>query len=98
MNDICAFEKKFLKTIISNFKQLLMYKDKGYFDNIQYSFEYKAKASAVEKVKLSKVGTMMYIYSMAYKEPFPECPNTIEQTRINEIWLAMNMPENIIPT
>lgn len=97
MNDICAFEKKFLKTIISDFRQLLMYKDKDYFDNIQYSYEYKAKATVVETVKLSKIGTMMYIYWMAYKERVPECPNTIEQTRINEIWLAMNMPENVIP-
>ena len=50
-----------------------------------------------EKVKLSIIGTMMYYYWLAYKEPFPKTPNNTEQQRINEIWLAMNIPENVVP-
>lgn len=92
-----AFERSFLKTMIDDFKQLLLYKDKGYFDNIQYHLEYQAKAAITEKVKLSKTGTMMYYYWLAYKEPFPKTPDNIQQQRINEIWLAMNMPENVVP-
>ena len=92
-----AFERSFLKTMIDDFKQLLLYKDKGYFDNTQYSIEYQAKAAVTERVKLSKTGTMMYYYWLAYKEPFPKTPDNIQQQRINEIWLAMNMPENVVP-
>ena len=97
MEDIYIFEISFLKTMIDDFKQLLLYKDKGYFDNIQYSLEFQAKAAATEKVKLSKTGTMMYYYWLAYKEPFPKTPSNIQQQRINEIWLAMNIPENVVP-
>lgn len=97
MEDIYIFERSFLKTMIDDFKQLLLYKDKGYFDNIQYSIEYQAKAAVTERVKLSKTGTMMYYYWLAYKEPFPKSPDNIQQQRINEIWLAMNMPENVVP-
>ena len=39
----------------------------------------------------------MYYYWLAYKEPFPKTPDNIQQQRINEIWLAMNMPENVVP-
>ena len=97
MEDIYIFERSFLKTMIDDFKQLLLYKDKGYFDNTQYSIEYQAKAAVTERVKLSKTGTMMYYYWLAYKEPFPKTPDNIQQQRINEIWLAMNMPENVVP-
>jgi len=97
MEDIYIFERSFLKTMIYDFKQLLLYKDKGYFDNIQYSLEYQAKAAVTEKVKLSKTGTMMYYYWLAYKEPFPKTPDNIQKSRINKIWLAMNMPENVVP-
>jgi hypothetical protein len=97
MDKVYAFEKNFLTIMIDDFKQLLMYKDKGYFDNVQYSLDFQAKAKATEKLKLSKTGTMMYYYWLAYKEPFPKTPDNTQQQRINEIWLAMNMPENVVP-
>jgi hypothetical protein len=40
---------------------------------------------------------MMLYYYLLHKEPCPENPTREQQIRINEIWTAMNMPENVVP-
>jgi hypothetical protein len=94
----CASEKRFLKNIINDFKKLLVFNPPGYFGGALHSQEiYSAEAAASETVTLSKLGTMMLYYYLVNKEAFPENPTTEQQIRINEIWTAMNMPENVVP-
>ena len=97
MDDLCIFEKNFLKTVIEDFKKLLVFHDKGFYGALHSRKTYDASVSGAEKVTLSKTGTMMYYYYLLYKEPCPKEPNIIQQRQINEIWIAMGMPENVVP-
>jgi hypothetical protein len=94
----CAFEKNFLKTMIRDFKQLLLFNPPGKFGGELHSQEvYQGSAQGSENVTLSKLGTMMLYYYLVYKEPCPESPTPEQQAKINEVWIAMNMPENVVP-
>jgi hypothetical protein len=94
----CDYEKNFLRTVIDDFKKLLVFNPPGYFGGALHSQEiYNAEATASETVTLSKLGTMMLYYYLVNKEPCPENPTTEQQIKINEIWTAMNMPENVVP-
>ena len=98
MEELCKFEKNFIKTTIDDFIKLLAFHDSGLFGMLYSQKTYDASASGVETVSLSRVGTMMYYYYLIYKEPCPKEPNIIDQERINEIWEAMNNPENVVST
>jgi hypothetical protein len=94
----CAFEKNFLKTMIRDFKKLLIFNPPGKFGGELYSQEiYDASAQGSENVTLNTLGTMMVYYYLLHKEPCPEKPTSEQQSRINEIWVAMNIPENVVP-
>ena len=94
----CATEKRFLKTIINDFKKLLVFHPPEYFGGVLHGQEvYYGEAKSTETVTLSKLGTMMLYYYLVHKEPCPENPTTEQQIRINEIWTAMKMPENVVP-
>lgn len=92
------FEKDFLKTMIIDFKKLLVFQDKGYFGALHFQQAFKTDVSGGEIITLSEVGLMMYYYRAVYNE---QCPSvnitTFQQERINEIWLAMEMPEKVVP-
>ena len=36
-------------------------------------------------------------YYLVYNERYPKEPTIEQQRRINEIWIAMKMPENVVP-
>ena len=92
-----VFEKDFLKTIIYDFKKLLAFRDEGLYSDLHSQKTYAASVSGVEKITLSKTGTMMYYYYLVYNERYPKEPTIEQQRRINEIWIAMKMPENVVP-
>lgn len=92
-----VFEKDFLKTIIYDFKKLLAFRDEGLYSNLHFQETYEANVRAGEVYTLSKTGTMMYYYYLVYNERYPKEPTIEQQRRINEIWIAMKMPENVVP-
>jgi hypothetical protein len=93
MDKICKFEKDFLLTVIHDLKKLLLLKDKGYYDNVNYQTLHNAKGESGETIQLSDMGTMMYFYYKLYNEPCPNAPTDIEWEKITEICVAMNKPE-----
>lgn len=92
-----VFEKNFLKTVIEDFKKLLVFHDKGFYGALHSQKTYAASVSGAEKVTLTKTGTMMYYYYLVYNERYPKEPTIEQQKQINEIWIAMKMPENVVP-
>jgi len=56
-----------------------------------------SNATATDGIKLTLDGYVIYVYSLVFKEPYPEKPYTPEQIgRINEIWVALGHPEKQI--
>ena len=84
--------------MIRDFKTLLLFNPPGKFGGELHSQEvYKAEAKTTERVTLSPLGTMMMYYYLLHKKPYPKNPTTEEKIRTNEIWIAMKMPENVVP-
>jgi hypothetical protein len=91
------FEKDFLKTIIIDFKKCIAFLDDGLFGKLFFQEQYKAEAKQEQKTTLNVLGTMAFLYILKYKERYPILATVEQQQRINEIWLAMEMPENVVP-
>ena len=91
------FEKKFLKEIISDFKKVLVFLDTGIFGKLFFQQAYKASVNQIQNIKLNVFGTVAFLYILKYKESFPLNATTEQQKKINEIWIAMKMPENVVP-
>lgn len=84
--------------MIRDFKRLLIFNPPGNFGGELHSQEvYDASAQGSENITLNTLGTMMLYYYLLHKEPCPENPTPEQQSRINEIWVAMNIPENVVP-
>lgn len=93
-----AFEKDFLKTMITDFKKLLVFQDEGFFGSLHFQQTYSTPVTGGEINTLSVVGLMMYYYYKVYNEQCPTVNITpVQQQRINELWLAMDMPEKVVP-
>jgi hypothetical protein len=93
-----TFEKDFLKTMIIDFKKLLVFQDQGFFGSLHFQQTLKSDVKGGEIITLSHVGLMMYYYFAVYNEKCPTVAITSEQQRkINEIWMAMEMPEKVVP-
>lgn len=93
-----TFEKDFLKTMILDFKKLLVFQDEGYFGSLHYQQTFKADVKGGEINTLSDVGLMMYYYYIVYNEQCPSINITLpQQKKINEIWIAMDKPEKVVP-
>jgi hypothetical protein len=93
-----TFEKDFLKTMIIDFKKLLVFQDQGFFGSLHFQQTHKVDVSGGEIITLSDVGLMMYYYFAVYNEQCPTVDITPPQQRkINEIWMAMEMPEKVVP-
>jgi hypothetical protein len=58
--------------------------------------QYEADAQATEQVFLSLQGSVMFLYYRVYGEPYPEVPNAEQVQKINNIWIGIGHPENII--
>jgi hypothetical protein len=91
-----AFEIKFLKDIINGFKRILPFLDPGIFGKLKFNHVFKSSASATETHLLNLNGKMNLIYIIAFKEAFPTSPTPAQQRNINEVWIAMGYPENVI--
>lgn len=91
-----AYEKYFLRTMISNFSKILTFNAPGYFGEMYSQKVWKAKSQMIENIDLTLQGTMVYLYIYIYKEAFPTTPSPEQQQKINEIWIAMGHSENVI--
>ena len=91
-----TFELNFLKTMISGFRRLLPFLDPGMFGKVNFNHIFKATAGAGETNLLNLEGQMKLIYIVAFKEAFPTSPTPEQQQNINEVWIAMGHPENVI--
>ena len=91
------FERDFLKEIINDFKKVLVFLDAGIFGKLFFQHAYKADVNKTETIKLNVFGTMAFLYILKYKEAFPLNATIEQQRRINEIWIAMKMPDNVVP-
>jgi len=93
-----TYEKDFLKTMIIDFKKLLVFHAEGLYGRAYLQQTYTSVPKQVERTTLSKYGTMMYYYFAVYDEQCPTVAITPpQQERINTIWKAMGMPENVVP-
>jgi hypothetical protein len=93
-----TFEKNFLKTMIIDFKKLLVFQDEGLFGSLHFQQNYNTTVKGGEITKLSVEGLMMYYYYAVYNEQCPTVNITPpQQQKINEIWKAMEMPEKVVP-
>jgi hypothetical protein len=89
-------ERYFLRTMISSFSKILAFNAPGYFGEMYSQKVWKANSAMVEKIDLTLQGTMVYLYIYVYKEQFPKSPTPEQQQKINEVWIAMGHPENVI--
>lgn len=92
-----VFEKNFLKTIIDDFKKCIVFLDPGIYGKLFFQHAYKAEAKQTQTATLNVFGTMAFLYILKYKESFPLLATVEQQQRINEIWIVMNLPENVVP-
>jgi len=91
-----AFEINFLSTIITDFHRVITFLTPGMFGKMHSIELYKGAAQSSELVILDQRGTMILIYLQVFGGPFPTNPTPLEQEYINRVWIAMNLPENVI--
>jgi len=98
--DSYSDELAFITEIVDNFKDLVKNYPEGVYPvTIALALKFESKASITEKVELSLEGTVIFIYTKMFKEPYPSRPFTeLQRQRINAIWEGIGHPENIIPT
>ena len=91
-----TFEVNFLKTIIVDFKKLLIFCKNGMFGEIHSQNVWTENISQAEELKLTTIGTMYYLYFKVFGEVASINPTPAQQRNINEVWIAMGYPENVI--
>jgi hypothetical protein len=91
-------ELDFMREIVDNFKTLVTHYPEGFYPvTIKVDLKFEAPAVVTEKIVLSLQGTVIYIYTKMFKEPYPSAPFTeLQRQRINAIWKGIGHPENII--
>jgi hypothetical protein len=57
---------------------------------------FETVATSNEEIVLSLEGSVMFLYSRVYGEPYPLIPTTSQIKKINDIWIGIGHPENII--
>lgn len=89
----------FLLEIISDFKQILTYMPSGNFPStLRADITFETEATMTENIVLSLQGTVIFLYQHVYNEPYPTSPTPAQIVKINDIWVGIGHPENIIPT
>jgi hypothetical protein len=98
--DSYSDELAFIGEIVDDFKNLIKNYPEGLYPvTIKLALKFESKATVAEKVELSLEGTVIFIYTRMFKEPYPTAPFTkLQRERINAIWQGIGHPENIIPT
>ena len=91
-----AFELNFLKTMITNFKRILVFLKPGMFGELRAQNVWTESISQAEEFKFTQLGTMYYLYFKVFGEIVSLSPTPEQQRNINEVWIAMGYPENVI--
>jgi hypothetical protein len=91
-----AYEKHFLKTIIADFQQILTFLRPGIFGQMHSQRVWFETVKQVESYQLTEIGTMYYIYYKMFGEAASTTPTYQQQRNINQVWLAMKLPQNVI--
>ena len=91
-----AFEKHFLKTMVADFQQILVFLRPGIFGQLHSQSIMIETVKQVEGYHLTQLGTMYYIYFKMFGEVASTTPTYQQQRNINQVWLAMKLPQNVI--
>ena len=91
-----GFELTYLSTIITDFHKVITFLTPGMFGKMHSIELYKGAAESNDVVFLDKQGTMIFLYLQVFGGPFPTNPTPLQQEYINRVWIAMNLPENVI--
>jgi len=96
--DICkTLDTSFLLEIVDDFKKILTFMPSGLFPaTVTADIKYEADAQATEQITLSLQGSVMFIYYRVYGEAYPQVPTAEQIQKINDIWIGIGHPENII--
>jgi hypothetical protein len=88
----------FLRGLINSLQKLVTAMPNGVFPaTLRTDVEFKSPASLTETISLSLKGTVMFLYQQLFSEPYPEFPSSIQQEKINAIWIGIGYPENVVP-
>ena len=94
-----SIDKSFLLEIIDDFKKILTFMPTGMFPaTLTASIQYEAEAAITEHIALSLRGSVQYLYYRVYGDIYPTNPTPEEIKKINDIWIGIGHPENIITT
>ena len=91
-----AFEKNFLRTMVADFQQILVFLRPGMFGQMHSQRVWQETVKQVEGYHLTQLGTMYYIYFKMFGEAASTTPTYQQQRNINQVWLAMKLPQNVI--
>lgn len=88
----------FLRGLINTLQKVVTVMPSGIFPaTLRTDVEFKSPASVVEKISLSLQGTVMFLYQQVFDAPYPENPTSLQQEKINAIWVGIGYPENVVP-
>ena len=92
-----SLETPFLLEIVQVFKKIIAYMPPGIFPStLTASLRYETLATSTEEITLSLEGSVIFLYSRVYGEPYPLVPTGEQIKKINDIWIGIGHPENII--
>lgn len=91
-------DSSFLRGLINTLQKVITAMPSGVFPaTLRTDVEFKSPASLTETIYLSLQGTVMFLYQQVFNEPYPEIPTSIQQEKINAIWIGIGYPENVVP-
>lgn len=83
-------EAKFIIDIIESFEKLLAFASHNYGGEMYAPLKFQNEASNADKIYLTEEGSVMYVYSKAFQEPYPcGTPTPEEAARIHAIREAL---------
>ena len=83
-------EAKFIIDIIESFEKLLAFSGHTFGGQLYAPLKFENEASNADKVYLTEEGSVIYIYSKAFAEPYPSgTPTPLEAERIHAIREAL---------
>ena len=90
-------DSNFLLAVVFSLKKVINYLPTGVFpETLRTPLTFRTTASATQYITLSLQGTVEFLYSRVYREPYPTNPTLIQKKQINDIWIGIGHPENII--
>jgi hypothetical protein len=90
-------DRSFLLEIVDDFKQILAFMPSGMFPaTLTADIQYETEAAITENIVLSLQGTVQYLYYRVYGDIYPVNPTIEDIKKINDIWIGIGHPENII--